>query len=162
MRLEHRPVPAVLSWMGANDEAGNHVYATSRNGNRLMYTRRCPSAEADSRTDAHEVLRNVYYNVPSFDSRQWKMFFFSTASVPALGFRQPPIRKSRGKVVGAWCWPLTSYKCRCQEYWIYVSAPSYVSISLCSTNLAQRQIYTYTLSDWLPEMHLFCSRIACH
>jgi len=56
---------------------------------------------------------------PGFDSLQGlRIFFFATASRPALGPIQPPIRWVPGslslgnKAVAAWSWPLTSIQCR--------------------------------------------------
>jgi hypothetical protein len=41
---------------------------------------------------------------------------------------------SRGKVYGVWSWPLTSIKCRGQEWWSSTFTPPYVFMAWCLIN----------------------------
>jgi hypothetical protein len=70
---------------------------------------------------------------PGFNSRQAKIFLFSTASRSGLGPTRPAIQLvleaiSPGvKAAGAVSWPLTSIWCQDQEWWSYTSTPPYVA-----------------------------------
>jgi hypothetical protein len=67
---------------------------------------------------------------PRTDSRQvQENSLFSTASRPALGSAQLPIRWALGalppvgKAAGVWSWSLNFIYCRGQEWWSYTSTP---------------------------------------
>jgi hypothetical protein len=48
---------------------------------------------------------------------------------------------SGGKAAGAWSWPLTSIKCRGQEWWSYTSIPPYIFMVWCVIHREQGQLY---------------------
>jgi hypothetical protein len=70
-------------------------------------------------------------------------FCYSTASRPALGPTQPPIKWAPrgsflgGKAAGEWSWPFTSISSRVQKWWSYTSTSPNVIVTLYSRETRQ-------------------------